>query len=104
MSNFQKNNQGFKCAVCGADVPPHPSSSRDHCTNCLYSVHVDLSPGDRENPCRGILEPTGLEIKKGKKRILYKCASCRAGVVNSAALDDNPEKLVGLAGFYKPQV
>lgn len=66
-------------------------------------MHVDINPGDRDRPCQGILEPVGLEIKKGEKRILYKCAACRTRVVNAAAPDDNPEKIIELAGFHKPQ-
>jgi DNA-directed RNA polymerase subunit RPC12/RpoP len=101
-ARFVKNNRGFKCLVCGAAVPAHPTSSRDHCPACLYSVHVDINPGDRENPCRGLLEPVGFEIKRGKKRILYKCTSCRAQIVNEVAPDDDFEKVMSLAGFDKP--
>lgn len=100
-ARFVKNNLGFKCAICETDVPPHPSSSRDHCTQCLYSMHVDVDPGDRENPCQGILKPVGLEIKKGEKRILYECERCRVRIVNVVAPDDNPDKVVELAGFHK---
>ncbi len=102
MPRFIVNNSGFVCKMCGAQVPPHPSSSRDHCSGCLFSLHVDVNPGDRENPCQGILEPVGLEIKKGEKRILYKCGRCGARVVNAVAPDDNPEKIMELVGFHKP--
>lgn len=99
MAGFTKNNQGFGCVICGAEVPPHPSSSRDHCSNCLYSLHIDINPGDRLNSCKGLLEPVGIELKKGEKRILYKCQNCGGRVVNMAAPDDNSEEIVKLSAF-----
>lgn len=96
---FVKNNQGFRCIVCGADVFPHPSSSRDHCNRCLYSLHIDINPGDRTNPCQGILEPVGLDLKRGEKRIVYRCQECRAVVVNAVAPDDSEDKLLELAAL-----
>lgn len=96
---FIENNQGFVCKVCGVEVPQHPSSSRDHCNSCLYSIHVDINPGDRVHPCHGLLEPIEIEIKKGEKRIVYKCQNCGGRVVNIAAPDDNPEEIVKLSAF-----
>lgn len=29
------------------------SNHRNHCPNCLYSLHVDIEPGDRESECGG---------------------------------------------------
>lgn len=99
MPRFIANNQGFVCKVCGVQVPPHPSSSRDHCNDCLYSLHIDINPGDRENPCKGLLEPIGIELKRGEKHILYKCQNCSGRVVNAAAPDDNQEEIIRLAHF-----
>ena len=70
---FRVNNQSFTCQNCGAENPPHPSSSRDHCRECLYGLHVDIDPGDRANLCKGILKPVGLKVKNKKKQIVYKC-------------------------------
>lgn len=97
---FVKNNCGFICKVCSVQVPPHPSSSRDHCNNCLYSTHVDVNPGDRENPCHGLLEPVGIDLKKGEKCILYKCKECRKRVVNTVAPDDSQDEIVKLSAFH----
>lgn len=94
---FVKNNQGFRCIVCATEVPPHPSSSRDHCNRCLYSLHVDINPGDRMNSCQGILEPAGLDLKRGEKRIVYRCRVCKAVVVNAVAPDDDEDKLIGIS-------
>lgn len=96
-SSFIKNNTSFVCINCGASVPAHPTSSRDHCNQCLFSVHVDINPGDRMNSCKEILEPIGIEVKKGKQRIVYKCQSCKDRVMNIVADDDDKETLVELS-------
>ena len=64
---FTKNDSGFTCTNCGAAVEPLGSSSRDHCPYCLCSIHIDNMPGDRANPCHGILDPVRVELspKKG---------------------------------------
>ena len=43
---FAKNDEGFFCAHCGKWVPPLGYSSRNHCPFCLWSLHVDINPGD----------------------------------------------------------
>lgn len=85
---FVKNDSGFVCRNCGATVEPLGSSSRDHCPFCLCSLHVDNMPGDRQNPCRGILMPIRAEVnpKKGYV-IVYKCSKCGEIKRNRAACD-----------------
>ena len=83
-------NEGFVCEVCGADVPPLVSGGyRNHCPVCLWSKHVDRGPGDREETCRGLMRPIGLE-QSGKKGfvIVHRCVACGAVRRNRAALDD----------------
>lgn len=87
---FQKNDSGFVCVHCGAEVPPLGVTSRDHCPYCLYSLHVDLLPGDRQNPCRGTLVPrSALPHPKKGYIILYQCQTCGQIVRNKAALVGN---------------
>lgn len=90
---FRKNDEGFICAVCGHEVQPLKYSSRDHCPKCLSSIHIDIMPGDRANPCRGILKPiqTLPDAKKGFI-IIYKCEKCGETVRCKAALQgDTPD-------------
>src|SRR5690606_28479056 len=94
--HFTKNNSSFTCINCGAEVPPHPSSSRDHCNQCLYGLHVDINPGDRANKCRGLLKPIGLEIANRKEKILYRCDKCAKEVKCIVAPDDEREELIRL--------
>ena len=86
----QGTNQGFTCAHCGFEVPALQNGSvRNHCPRCLYSLHVDIQPGDRANPCKGNMEPVGVEhnAKKGWI-ILHRCLKCGEVCRNKAALDD----------------
>ena len=48
----------FTCRVCGRLVVPEAAGSghRNHCPNCLHSLHVDDRPGDRAACCGGIME------------------------------------------------
>lgn len=84
------SNQGFTCDSCGAHVAPLANGSyRNHCPHCLHSRHVDVNPGDRANPCGGLLEPVAVE-HSGKKGwlIVHRCQRCGEVRRNRAALDD----------------
>ncbi len=87
---FRKNDEGFVCAHCGFQVEPNGVTSRDHCPRCLHSLHVDINPGDRANPCKGLLVPISCvpHPKKGFQ-ILYQCNKCGAKHQNKAALTGN---------------
>ena len=51
---YYKNHaceESFNCRNCGRLVVPAGAGSdhRNHCPNCLHSLHVDIEPGDRES-------------------------------------------------------
>ena len=74
---FTKNDSGFICKNCGFEVQPLGYSSRNHCPNCLHSLHVDVNPGDRANECGGIMEPITAEVDSKKGYIIvHKCKKC----------------------------
>lgn len=86
----QGTNEGFACGHCGAEVRPLANGSvRNHCPVCLWSLHVDVFPGDRANPCRGPMRPVGVD-QSGKKgwMIVHRCETCGFTGRNKAALDD----------------
>lgn len=90
MKTFSKNDNEFICRVCGKSVPVLNSSSRDHCTRCLCSIHVDINPGDRQNDCMGTLIPIEIETSSKKGYVIkYKCEKCGKLHNNKAANDDN---------------
>jgi len=87
---FKMIDEEFKCIVCNNNVLPLNYTARDHCPNCLCSLHVDINPGDRACSCLGILRP--IQVEKGKKdilKIIYRCDKCGEIKRNKAALDDN---------------
>ena len=82
---FQKNDAAFTCQNCGFEVLPLGYSSRNHCPRCLCSLHVDVMPGDRENPCRGQMRPIYAEPDARRGYIItHKCEVCGARGRNRA--------------------
>lgn len=97
-SKFTKIDEEFVCLNCGKEVKKLGYTSRNHCPNCLYSKHVDINPGDRQETCHGILEPVGLEMD-GKKGyvIIFRCKKCGMIRKNKAAEDDNMDLIIKLS-------
>lgn len=90
----------FICEVCGEPIVPEGAGSnhRNHCPNCLSSIHVDNEPGDRASLCKGVMEPIGVWVKKnGEWAIIHRCRSCGELHVNRVAADDNPTLLMSIA-------
>ena len=85
---FQKNDNGFVCAHCGKEVKPLGYTSRNHCPFCLWSLHVDVNPGDRANTCGGGMEPIAArpDPRHGFV-ILHRCTRCGVLGKNRAAQD-----------------
>lgn len=86
-----EENAGFKCVNCGINVLPLTNGSyRNHCPNCLHSLHVDIKPGDRLNMCKGIMKPMGVKYssKKGYQ-IIHKCKKCGKQSINKIAENDD---------------
>ena len=75
-------HDAFTCRTCGWLVGPEGAGSghRNHCPNCLSSLHVDVEPGDRASDCGGIMEPIAVWPSP-----------------NRVAADDNSRKLMSIA-------
>ena len=83
--------------ICGKPIEPLGYTCRDHCSHCLYSKHVDINPGDREEECKGLLEPIRVELDSRKGYIIiYRCKKCGAIRRNKAAKDDDMELIIQL--------
>lgn len=95
---FVKNDNEFDCLFCGFLVKPLGYTSRDHCPQCLKSVHVDINPGDRANSCKGALVPVGVKLNTQKGTIIeYKCAKCGQFHNNKTAIDDNFDTILAVS-------
>lgn len=98
---FKMIDEEFTCAVCGFQVKPLNYTARDHCPNCLSSIHVDINPGDRACECKGILR--AINVEKGNKdtfKILYKCDKCGEVKRNKMAVDDNYEEILRVMSSF----
>lgn len=97
MKKFNMVDEDFICENCNCKVSKLNYTARDHCPNCLYSKHVDINPGDRMNPCKGLLVPIGIEKFKDTYKIVYKCNKCGELHKNIAAKDDNMDLIIELS-------
>jgi len=96
MKKFMKNDDEFICENCHQKVSKLNYTSRDHCPYCLYSKHVDINPGDRENTCLGLLKPIDIEKYKDTYKIIYKCEKCHQIHKNIMANDDNYDEILNI--------
>ena len=90
----------FTCRVCGRVVLPAGAGSahRNHCPNCLTSLHLDVEPGDRAADCGGVMEPVAVWVRgRGEWAVIHRCRRCGALSSNRVAADDNPMKLMSIA-------
>src|SRR5471030_234974 len=95
-------NTGFTCENCNENIHPVTNGRyRSHCPFCLYSVHLDIVPGDRKSSCRGLMKPVSLTYKSKKGwQIVHICLKCGVRSVCRIAMDttqaDNVERVAGL--------
>lgn len=103
LKGYYKNhacNDGFSCTFCGRLMIPDGAGTdhRNHCSNCLCSLHVDDEPGDRASDCGGIMDPVAVWARKnGEWAIIHRCRRCGKLSSNRVAADDNPMKLMSIA-------
>lgn len=97
MKQFTMKDEPFQCEHCQKQVEPLHYTARDHCPFCLYSKHVDINPGDRKNPCQGLLKPIGLEKFKDTFKIIYQCEKCHKYHKNIIAKDDDMSKIIEIS-------
>jgi hypothetical protein len=96
---FQRQIEDFTCENCGHQV--EGSGYTNHCPVCLWSRHVDIQPGDREETCGGMMEPVNVAHKGGEYRILFRCKLCGQERWNKAAKEDDFEVLLQIAAEQK---
>ena len=98
----------FKCGNCGQMVfytSTMGTVHRNHCNHCLWSLHVDTSPGDRKSNCLGNMKPIGLTFKhngfdkygnprRGDIMLVHLCTKCEIININRIAADDPYEKII----------
>jgi RNHCP domain len=96
----RRSPTSFRCRNCRLDVPADApgTAHRNHCPNCLWSRHVDDSPGDRAALCGSSMEPIAISVRgAGEWVLVHRCLGCDTVHLNRIAGDDNPLLLVQIA-------
>jgi hypothetical protein len=105
--NACMSETSFTCCHCTATAlytEDMGTQHRNHCNHCLWSKHVDITPGDRLAGCQGCMEPIGVTLKRegadkyGKEKLgdvmlIHRCTKCGLININRIAADD-PEQLI----------
>jgi predicted Zn-ribbon and HTH transcriptional regulator len=94
-SRFTRTIEDFTCEHCGFFVKGNGYTN--HCPKCLYSRHVDIHPGDRQDSCRGMMAPVGLEIKNAEHIIIQRCEKCGYERKNRAVPEDDYNEILKLS-------
>jgi hypothetical protein len=89
----------FRCENCQQRVLEDAlgTQHRNHCPMCLWSLHVDETPGDRASSCRGKMEPVAIWVRIDEWVLIHRCRACEALRPNRIAGDDSPAALLALA-------
>ena len=95
---FQKKVEDFTCRHCGAFVKG--TGYTNHCPRCLWAMHVDINPGDRQNPCRGLMEPISVEPQGQEYILIHKCQTCGAIKRNKTSTNDDFEEILKLSANH----
>ena len=94
MKHFTKRVEDFDCAHCGTAV--NGNGYTNHCPKCLWSRHVDNTPGDRQSECGGMMRPISVEQVGGQFVITHKCEKCGKTIRQKASDDDDTDAIIAL--------
>jgi hypothetical protein len=94
MKKFTRNIEDFKCAHCGAFV--QGNGYTNHCPKCLWSMDVDINPGDRASDCGGQMRPISAAPAGDGFIITHKCEKCGKIRRNHSAQNDDTDALIVL--------
>lgn len=92
---FQRKIEDFICENCGCGV--EGDGYTNHCPKCLWSKHVDVNPGDREERCGGMMKPSGVLFKNRESFIIHKCVKCGFERNNKVCKADSFDTLVKIS-------
>lgn len=95
MKGFTRYIEDFNCAHCGAVV--RGNGYTNHCSNCLWSKHVDNNPGDRAATCGGMMEPVSVAPDGARYVITHRCVVCGKVKRQRTSDDDNIDRIIELS-------
>ena len=92
---FQRTIQDFECDVCQTHVKGNGYTN--HCPNCLWSRHVDNTPGDRAATCGGMMRPIAAEKSGDGFIITHRCEKCGKTIRQHTTDADNMDEIIRLS-------
>jgi ribosomal protein L37AE/L43A len=95
MKLFTRTIENFTCQNC--DHKTTGNGYTNHCPQCLFSLHVDINPGDRQNPCHGPMKPIFVEKEKDEYIITHECQKCGFKKRNKTAPTDNFDEVIKIS-------
>ncbi len=94
-------DEAFICQNCSFAVPKRGGGyCRNHCTKCLYSLHVDAKvPGDRKSDCHGLMKPIDIvyNTHKNTYQLEQRCQKCKYRFFVTVAKDDDMDLVLKIA-------
>lgn len=93
---YGKGNDFFVCEYCNQNVSKLSGGYRNHCTNCLYSKHVDNVSGDRQAECKNLMAPASVQLDSKKGWVITHQCPCGHKKRNRVAADDNFDAVIAL--------
>lgn len=98
--NFTRRREDFSCLNCGAVV--RGTGYTNHCPRCLWSRHVDVTPGDRAADCGAAMEPVAALAEGDSFAVVQRCTACGHTWRNRVAEADDREAVLALFGRPVP--
>ncbi len=92
--SFIRNKEDFICEKCG--FLNKGNGYTNHCSNCIFSKHVDNEPGDRLNQCLGLMKPIYVSYTNKDKYIMHRCEKCGLEKKNLIQIGDNIDTLINI--------
>ena len=97
--SFIKLKEDFICQNC--KKYNEGNGYTNHCSFCLYSLHVDIDPGDRLSLCHGLMQPIYVNYTEKDKKVLHKCFKCGLEKYNKLQSNDCIDTLITIASKYQ---
>lgn len=93
MRKFIRHKEDFVCKNCNQFV--EGNGYTNHCPKCLYTLHVDKYPGDRQELCHGLMKPIDIVTKGGEpKHVIHKCSICKIVKQNILSTSDSRQAII----------
>ena len=95
MPSFTRTIENFECKNCHTFV--EGNGYTNHCPQCLYSLHIDNQPGDRQNLCQGLMQPIDIVTQGGSPvDIIHQCQKCLIIKQNKISDNDSTETIISI--------